>query len=50
MKKKILAFILAAAMLLSLSACAKDTPQNPGTEANAAPALPNLILGITISL
>ena len=36
--KKILAFILAAAMLLSLSACAKDTPQNPGTEANAAPA------------
>lgn len=38
MKKKILAFILAAAMLLSLSACAKDTPQNPGTEANAAPA------------
>lgn len=29
--KKILAFILAAAMLLSLSACAKDTPQNPGT-------------------
>ena len=29
MKKKILAFILAAAMLLSLSACAKDTPQNP---------------------
>ena len=38
MKKKILAFILAAAMLLSLSACAKDAPQNPGTEANAAPA------------
>lgn len=36
--KKILAFILAAAMLLSLSACAKDTPQNPGTEANATPA------------
>ena len=38
MKKKILAFILAAAMLLSLSACAKDAQQNPGTEANAAPA------------
>ena len=38
MKKKILAFILAAAMLLSLSACAKNAQQNPGTEANAAPA------------